>query len=586
MTRFRLGLAGCAGAAAAAVLGLALAWTRRPAEPARAPPAPPGGPIQLHDVTEESGIDFRHTDGSSGRYYIPETVTSGLATFDYDGDGLIDVYFPNGAPLPGAKPDKPPRHALYKNLGDFRFRDVTEEAGVACTGYGVGVTAADYDNDGHPDLYVSNFGPKVLYRNNGDGTFSDVTQRAGVANGSKLGAGVCFLDADADGNLDLYVANYVKFTCDKNVVTPRSGFLEYTSPRSYPPEDHALFRNNGDGTFADVSREGGIAGCPGNGMGMVCADYDNDGDTDIFVLNDVSASFLWRNDGTGRFQEVALMAGAAYNSAGDALGNMGIDSADYDNDGLLDFFSTSYQGQLPVLFRNLGGGILEDATVAAGAGAGSYATVKWGCGLVDFDNDGHRDLFLAMGHLQDQIDHYDNTTSYRARNVLLRNTGGGKFVDVSGESGDGMLPVYSSRGAAFDDLDNDGDVDAVVLNSREKPTVLRNMLYELGGKSHWLQVRLRGVKTNRDGVGARVKVVAGDLAQIDEVHSGRGYQSHWGSRLYFGLGSRERIDRVEVRWLGGGTDVLDDIPVDRLLTITEGLPPSAPHPGPMYPLLR
>jgi len=262
---------------------------------------------------------------------------------------------------------------------------------------------------------------------------------------------------------------------------------------------------------------------------MVCADYDNDGDTDVFVLNDVSANFLWNNDGTGKFEEVALPAGAAYNGYGDPLGNMGIDSADYDNDGRLDFFTTSYQGQSPVLFRNLGGGVLEDATAATGAGAGSYATVKWGCGLVDFDNDGHRDLFVAMGHLQDQIDHYDSTTSYRARNVLLRNTGNGLFVDVSDQAGDGMRPVASSRGAVFDDLDNDGDVDVAVLNSRDKPTILRNMFYERGGKSHWLQVRLRGVKTNRDGVGARVQVAAGDLTLVDEVHSGRGYQKPLGA---------------------------------------------------------
>jgi len=297
-----------------------------------------------------------------------------------------------------------------------------------------------------------------------------------------------------------------------------------------------------------------------------------DGDTDVFVLNDVSANFLWRNDGTGRFEEVALVAGAAYNGYGDPLGNMGIDCGDYDNDGLLDFFSTSYQDQLPVLFHNLGGGVLEDVTVRTGAGAGTYACVKWGCGIVDFDNDGHRDLFVAMGHLQDFIDQYDKTTSYRARNVLLRNAGDGTFVDVTEQCGDGLRPVYSSRGAAFDDLDNDGDLDAVIVNSRDKPTILRNMLVENGSPHHWLQVRLRGVKTNRDGVGARVKVVAGDLTLVDEVHSGRGYQGHFGSRLHFGLGRRDRVERLEVRWIGGGFDVLEDLAVDRLQIVTEGAP--------------
>jgi hypothetical protein len=305
-------------------------------------------------------------------------------------------------------------------------------------------------------------------------------------------------------------------------------------------------------------------------MGMVCADYDNDGDTDIFVLNDVAANFLWKNGGKGRFEEVALFVGAAYNGSGDALGNMGIDCGDYDNDGRLDFFSTSYQSQMPVLFRNLGDGMLEDVTAAAGANAGSYGNVKWGCGLVDFDNDGHRDLFIAMGHLQDVVDYYDDTTSYRARNVLLRNTGDGKFVDVSSQCGVALTAVHSARGAAFDDLDNDGDIDVVILNSRESPTVLRNMLNESGSPNHWLQIRLRGAKTNGDGVGARVMVVAGDLTQVDEVHSGRGYQSHWGSRLHFGLGQRDRVDRIEVRWLGGGVDVLENVQTKQLLTITEG----------------
>jgi len=558
--------------AALAGVGAGIAAIRWLAPRAPAPAPPPRFPIELHDVTGETLIDFVHTDGSGGQHYIAETVTTGVATFDYDGDGRIDVYFPNGAPLRGTQVDRPPRHALYKNLGGWKFRDVTEEAGVACTGFGLGATAGDYDDDGDADLYVSNFGPKVLFRNNGDGTFTDVTRKAGVADGERLGAGVCFLDADGDGDLDLYVANYVKFTYENHVAFTRNGFPEYAGPKSFAPENHSLYRNRGEGTLADASAESGIAAYPGSGMGMVCADYDGDGDTDVFVLNDVSANFLWRNDGTGRFEEVALVAGAAYNGYGDPLGNMGIDCGDYDNDGLLDFFSTSYQDQLPVLFHNLGGGVLEDVTVRTGAGAGTYACVKWGCGIVDFDNDGHRDLFVAMGHLQDFIDQYDKTTSYRARNVLLRNAGDGTFVDVTEQCGDGLRPVYSSRGAAFDDLDNDGDLDAVIVNSRDKPTILRNMLVENGSPHHWLQVRLRGVKTNRDGVGARVKVVAGDLTLVDEVHSGRGYQGHFGSRLHFGLGRRDRVERLEVRWIGGGFDVLEDLAVDRLQIVTEGAP--------------
>ena len=550
-----------------AIAGMSASDAAAPADPGQAQAA---STIALHDVTDRTGIRFKHTDGSSGRHYIVETVSSGLALLDYDGDGRIDIYFPNGAPLPGTESAEPPRHALYRNLGNWRFEDVSEAAGVACAGYGLGATAADYDNDGQLDLYVSNFGPKFLYRNNGDGTFTDVTAAAGVADGERLGAGVAFLDADADGHLDLFVANYLQFSYSTHLVLHRHGFPEYVGPKAYPPEKLTLFRNNGRGAFVDASEESGIARHPGKGMGMVCADYDNDGDTDIFLLNDVFENFCFRNDGAGKFEEVALTNGFKFNGDGMPLGSMGVDCADYDNDGLLDFFQTSYQNELPVLFRNLGNANFEDATVRAGAGQGTLNNVKWGCGFVDFDNDGHRDLFIAMGHLQDFIDHYDPTSSYRARNVLLRNTGDGKFVNVSDTSGDGLAPVASSRGAAFDDLDNDGDIDVVILNARDKPTILRNMLVERGSPNHWLQVRLCGVKTNRDGVGARVRLLAGDLALIDEVHSGRGYQSHWGLRLHFGLGRRSRVDRLEVRWIGGGVDVLEDLAVDRLLTVVEG----------------
>jgi len=286
------------------------------------------------------------------------------------------------------------------------------------------------------------------------------------------------------------------------------------------------------------------------------------------VLNDVDQNSFFENDGTGKFEEVALMVGVGFNLNGHELGSMGVDCADYDNDGWLDFFMTSYSGELPVLYRNTGKGFFDDVTLRTGAGAGSLPYVNWGTCFADFENDGNRDLFLACGHIQDNIDLYDDKTAYAVRNILLMNTGGGRFVNVSDQSGDGMLPKLSSRGAGFDDLDNDGDVDVVVLNSRREPTVLRN---DSAPGNHWLQVRLRGMQTNRDGVGVRVRVVAGDLAQIDEVHSGRGYQSHYGTRLYFGLGKRGRVDRVEVRWLGGGVDIVEDLVADRLITITEGI---------------
>ena len=522
-------------------------------------------------MTRQTGIDFVHTDGSSGQRYIVETVCCGLALLDYDGDGDVDIYFVSGAPLPGTKVDTPPTNRLYRNDGNWRFTDVTRQAGVGDTGYGLGVCTGDYDNDGDQDIYVSNFGLNVLYRNDGDGTFSDVTQQAGVANGHQMGAGTCFLDADKDGDLDLYVANYVDFTYQTHQITHMNGFPAYVGPLTYHPAPHALYRNNGDGTFTDVSEASGIAAQRGNGMGMVCADYDDDGDTDIFVGNDGTGNFMFQNDGTGRFEEVGVLTGLAYDVQGVGKGTMGVDCGDYNNDGRLDFLATAYHRQLATLYENLGGGIFEDVTRRTGAGTGTYSNVTWGVGLVDFDNDSRRDIYMACGHLLDNVDLFDDTTSYYARNLLLMNAGG-RFVDVSDQCGDGLAVKLSSRGAAFDDLDNDGDIDVVVLNSRREPTILRN---DSPRVNHWLQVQLRGTKTNRDGVGARVKVVADDLVLIDEVHSGRSYQSDYGRRLHFGLSRHRRVDRIEVRWVGGATDVLADVAADQLVTITEngGKPP-------------
>lgn len=524
------------------------------------------GPIQLRDVTDQTGITFRHTDGSSGRRYIIEAMSAGLALFDYDGDGDIDVYFLNGAPLRGTKVDTPPTNALYRNEGDWHFTDVTDEAGVGDRGFGLGVTVGDYDNDGDADLYLNNQGPNVLYRNNADGTFTDVTQQAGVANGNLVGAGASFLDMDADGDLDLYAANYLEFSYEIHVDRMVDGVPSYPMPRDYEPVPDTLYRNNGDGTFTDVSQSSGVAQHAGTGMGIVCADYDDDGDTDVFVLNDVHENFFFQNDGTGKFEEVGMLNGAAFNVYGDENASMGVDCGDYDNDGRLDFFMTAYQGEMPVLYHNMGGGLFNDVTQRTGAGDGLFPYVNWGTGLVDFDNDGDRDIFVANGHTEDNIELRDASTAYRVRNSLLMNTGNGRFENISDSSGDGLSPVHASRGAGFDDLDNDGDVDAVILNSREKPTVLRN---ESDGKNHWLELRLRGLTATRDAIGARVTVVAGDLSQIAEVHSGRGYQSHYGSRLHFGLGKRDQIDRIEVRWLGGNTDIWRGIGVDQLLTITQ-----------------
>ena len=532
------------------------------------------GAIVFNDVTRETGITFIHTDGSSGRRYIVESVTSGLALFDYDRDGDVDIYFLNGAPLRGTKYDKAPQNALYRNEGGWRFTDVTDRAGVGDTGFGLGVAAGDYDNDGDLDIYVNNYGPNVLYRNNGDGTFTDVTAQAGVADGSKVGAATLFLDMDKDGDLDLFVANYLDFTYENHLMRTSKGISKYAGPMDFPPMPNDLFRNNGDGTFTDVSVESGVAEHMGWGMGGVAADYDNDGDTDVHIVNDVYGNFLFQNDGTGKFEEVGLIAGIAYDLHGDDQGSMGVDCGDYDNDGWLDFYQTSYAQEMAALYKNMSGGMFQDVTMLTGAGAGTLAHVTWGNSFVDFDNDGDLDIFVACGHLQDNIELYDDTASSSVRNVLLMNKGDGKFVDVSDQSGDGMKVKLRSRAAGFDDLDNDGDVDVVILNSRREPTILRN---DSTSKGHWLQVRLQGVKTNRDGVGARIKLTAGDLTLTDEVHSGRGYQSHYGMRLHFGLGNRDKVDRIEIRWVGGGVDILENIRADRLVTITES---NAGTPGP------
>ncbi len=554
----------CGSIAVLLALGLGCRRTDQPQGPPK--PPLPQGPIQLCDVTDQTGITFRHTDGSSGRRYIIEAMSAGLALFDYNNDGNIDIYFLNGAPLLGTKVDVPPTNALYRNDGNWHFTDVTSDAGLGDLGFGLGVTVGDYDNDGDADLYLNNYGPNALYRNNGDGTFTDVTQQAGVANGNFVGAGASFLDMDADGDLDLYVANYLEFSYEIHVERTIDGLPSYPMPRDYEPVPDTLYRNNGDGTFTDVSEASGVIQHAGTGMGMVCADYDDDGDTDVFVLNDVHENFFFENDGTGKFEEAGVLNGAAYNVYGDENASMGVDCADINNDGRLDFYMTSYQSEMPVLYQNMGDGRLEDVTQRTNAGEGLFAYVNWGVGLVDFDNDGDRDVFIANGHTEDNIDLRDSSTAYRVRNSLLMNTGDGSFVNVSDSSGDGLLPEHASRGTAFDDLDNDGDIDAVILNSRQKPTMLRN---ESKDGRHWLQLRLRGTTTNRDAVGARVTVVAGDLTQVDEVHSGRGYQSHYGSRLHFGLGEHTHIDRIEVRWIGGGVEVLRDIDADQLVPITE-----------------
>lgn len=573
-------LAGVVLAAAGAAAFLSLRLDRQAAsEPAAAPlgPAativPPADPstIQLHDVSRDTGITFLHTDGSCGRHYIVEAMSTGLATFDYDGDGLLDIYFPNGAPLPGMTAPQPPRHALYRNLGGWRFQEVTDQAGLVCHAYGLGVTVGDFDNDGDPDLYLNNFGPNFLYRNNGDGTFSDVTASAGVGRGPLVGAGACFLDIEGDGDLDLYVGNYIDLDLGSHVTHTSRGVPMYPSPTEYAPVPDTLYRNEGEGTFADVSQASGVAAHAGRSMGMVCSDWDRDGDTDVFICNDVQENFAFQNDGQGQFEEVAGVTGMAFDSEGEVLANMAVDCGDFDRDGWLDFYTTNYQNQLPMLLHNLHG-FFEDVARSTNAGAGGYQHVNWGCGFADFDNDSYLDVYVANGHTEDTIEQLGLAGTYKARNVVLWNTGQGKYEDVSTRCGDGLEPEFVSRGIALDDLDNDGDLDVTVVNSRDRPSLLRNMFAEQGSPGHWLQIQLRGVRANRDGVGARVEVLADGQRLVDEVHSGRGYQSHWGSRLHFGLGRRTRVEQIEVHWLGGGVTQIREVAADQRIVICEDNP--------------
>ncbi len=347
MTRRSLLL--CAGwlAASAALAAMALS----PGTPTRAEDTL--RPIVLSDVTDRTGIDFRHTDGGSGQHYIVEYVASGVALFDYDGDALIDIFFLNGAPQPGTKSGEHLGCRLYRNEGNFQFRDVTDQAGIGYRGHALGVAVADYDDDGQADVYLSNFGQNVLYHNNGDGTFTDVTATAGVGRGDRVGAGTCFLDSDGDGNLDLYAGNYILFSYDRHVPLTEKGVSVYPSPLFYPPDKDTLFRGNGDGTFRDVTDESGIGTAAGRTMGMVCVDYDNDGQTDVFAGNDAMEDFLFHNEGAGKFQEVGLLAGIAYDIGGTPRGTMGAECGDYDNDGYLDILTTAYQNQTPLLLRNL-----------------------------------------------------------------------------------------------------------------------------------------------------------------------------------------------------------------------------------------
>ena len=526
------------------------------------------GNILFTDVTEAAGLQFHHVDGRSGQRYFLETVGSGAAFFDYDSDGFVDIYFVNGADLPGFNSPIPPTNRLYRNNADGTFTDVTEQAGVGDTGYGAGCAVADYDNDGDLDLYVTNFGANVLYRNNGDSTFTDVTQHTGVGD-NRWSLGCAFADYDNDGFVDLYVTNYIDFHFETHTSCTQKGVATYCPPESFQGAPDILYRNNGDGTFTDVTTVAGVYNEDGKGMGVVFGDYDNDGDADCYIGNDAGENFLYQNRGDGTFTNVGWMAGVEADENGNVQGTMGVDFGDYDNDGLLDLIAINYQQQPNALYRNDNGNFFTDVSFVAGM-ADSLPYVGWGVDFFDVDNDGDKDLLIANGHLQDTVEKYDDTTTYAQRNHLLINNGRGDFTDESVKAGSALQSRKVSRGIATADYDNDGDLDVLISNANGSPQLLRN---DGGNQGNWILIHTIGTRSNRTGIGTRVKIQTDNLTQIDEVRGGSGYLSQNDLRLHFGIGTHKRIDRIEVRWSSGVVDIIRDMAPNQIITITEGSAP-------------
>ncbi|MCC7202337.1 MAG: VCBS repeat-containing protein [Nitrospirae bacterium] len=540
-------------------------------------PAVPSGHAVFSDYTERSGIDFLHHQAEDVINSLPQVIGSGVCLFDYDNDGNMDVYLVNGSGYTyyyGEKPwwHKAPSNALYHNEGNGRFTNVTKQAGVGYTGWGMGCAAADYDNDGHRDLYVTYYGKNVLYKNNGNGTFTDVTDTAGVGgNKEKWSTSSAWVDYDNDGWLDLYVVNYVKFDKYMNPGEFNSAYQMPTAllmnSKIYTGSANILFHNNKDGTFTDVTKKAGVEDSAGKGLGVVFSDFNNDGRPDLYVVNDGARNILFRNNGDGTFTDIGGEAGVDT-----PLSGMGVAAGDYDNDGDFDIFSTYPASETNILYRNEGSQgregrlAFKDVTVASGlgedAGIGYFG---WGAEMFDYDNDGHPDLFVANGNPNPDFD--NPRTTVGQRNQLFRNDGNGIFRDVSDSAGDGLKIIRSSRGAAFGDIDNDGDIDIVINNNNNYASVLRN---DGGNSGNFLTIRLKGTKSNRDGIGARVTVTAGSLVMLQEVRSGSGYLSQSDLRLHFGMNEERKADRIVIQWPSGFTQTFKDVAANRLITITEG----------------
>jgi len=570
----RVGVAVLSLALPSVLFGLAL-----PADP----PPPARSHVHFVDVSDDLGIDFRHVSSGTSQKYLPETMGSGVALFDSDGDGRLDVFFANGARIddpmpPGTLPKKDgPRYwnRLYRQKPDGRFEDVTAAAGLAGSGYGQGVAVGDYDNDGDEDLYVAGVFANQLYRNGGDGRFTDVTAEAGVA-GGEWSSSAAFVDYDHDGRLDLFVGRYMQWSFDYNphcsaAYNPfpeqsPTGPRAYCHPKLFKGAGALLYRNEGGGRFRDVSKEAGVANPGGKSLGVALADFDGDGFTDIFVANDAVQQFLYRNLGNGRFEDVALEAFAAFDQDGQAFSGMGVDAADYDNDDRPDVVVTNLANQRYALYRNLGDWTFSYESHASGLGKISLLSSGWGVRFLDYDNDGWKDLFLDQGHVLDTIEMTSPHLRYRQPPLLARNENG-RFRDVSADAGDVFKGEWAARGLAIGDIDDDGDLDMVLNMLDDRGRVFRN---EGGSAGHWIELRLVGRRSNRDGIGAEVRLTTGAGAiRHATARTAGGYLSAGDRRVHLGLGEEKAIRSIEIRWPGGTVQRLADVAADQVLTVTE-----------------
>jgi hypothetical protein len=516
-----------------------------------------------------SGITWVHTNGKSAERYLPETTGAGCAFLDYDNDGWMDIYLVNSGKCDFYDPNPPLRNALFRNNRDGTFTDVTEKARVAAGGFGQGVAVGDYDGDGFPDLYVTQYGRSILYHNNGDGTFTDVTERAGVAAPGWSSSAVWF-DYDNDGRLDLFVCQFVEFSksLNKSCGPGEEGKHGYCIPRLYQPMPSWLFHNNGDGTFTDVSKASGIRKYLGKAWGVVATDVNNDGRLDLFVANDTVANFLFMNRGQGRFEEIATQAGVAYSADGRARSGMGVDSADFNEDGWMDLFVANIDREMFSIYQNNHDETFDDQAGPTGIGNATRLMSGWGLKFFDYDNDGNLDLFLANGNPDDLIESLHSQVKYQEPLMLFHNTGK-SFQNVSPQSGPVFAKPLSARGMAIGDFDNDGAVDVLVSVNDAAPVLLRN---KIGNQNHWLGIRLAGKKSNPDAIGARVIYQAGDLKRSRTKVGGGSYLSSHDPRIVLGIGKRTKIDWLEIKWPqpGGSIERFTELPIDRYITIVEG----------------